>query len=123
MYLNLNLISPETLQVQIAEKLRGLILSGELPKGAALPSIRFMAKENRVSVITVQRAYEALEHEGVLFSRRAVGYFVADISSGDKISIAMENLRVPLEKLIVRARNEGLTAEQIRDVIEKLLIK
>ena len=55
MLLNLTDLSDEPLQSQISRQIRAKILSGELPAGRVLPSIRGMAKEQRVSVITVQR--------------------------------------------------------------------
>ena len=51
---------------QITRQMKGLILKGELREGEALPSMRLLAKELRISVITTKRAYEELEREGVL---------------------------------------------------------
>ena len=70
MLLNLSDTSTETLQGQLARQVRGLILGGDLPPGAELPSIRSLASEQKVSVVTVQRAYEALEREGLIQARR-----------------------------------------------------
>ena len=66
MLLNLTDLSDEPLQSQIARQIRAKILAGEVPAGQVLPSIRGLAKEQRVSVITVQRGYEALEREGLI---------------------------------------------------------
>ena len=51
---------------QIVRQLKGLILSGELAEGEALPSMRLLARDLRISVITTKRAYEELEREGFL---------------------------------------------------------
>ena len=51
---------------QITRQMKGLILRGELKEGEALPSMRLLAKELRISVITTKRAYEELEREGFL---------------------------------------------------------
>ena len=62
---------------QIAEQVKALIISGELGEGDALPSMRLLAKELRISVITTKRAYEELEREGFLYSVPGKGSFVA----------------------------------------------
>ena len=53
---------------QICEQIKSLIISGKLSEGDALPSMRLLAKELRISVITTKRAYEELEREGFLYS-------------------------------------------------------
>ena len=62
---------------QIAEQVKALIISGELGEGDALPSMRLLAKELRISAITTKRAYEELEREGFLYSVPGKGSFVA----------------------------------------------
>ena len=62
---------------QIVEQVKALIISGELKEGDALPSMRLLAKELRISVITTKRAYEELEREGFLYSQTGKGSFVA----------------------------------------------
>ncbi|MBT4610771.1 MAG: GntR family transcriptional regulator [Gemmatimonadetes bacterium] len=81
MLLNLSDQSSETLQQQIVRQLRSRILTGELAAGDALPSIRGLAKQLRVSVITVDRAYDRLSQEGLIGSRRGKGYFVTPVSA------------------------------------------
>ena len=54
---------------QITQQMKGLILRGELREGEALPSMRLLARELRISVITTKRAYEELEREGFLTTR------------------------------------------------------
>lgn len=62
---------------QIVTQIKGLIISGELNEGDALPSMRVLAKELRISVITTKRAYEELEREGFITSKTGKGSFVA----------------------------------------------
>lgn len=66
MLLSLSDHSNETLQDQLVCQVRAPVLAGDLSAGAELPSIRGLARELRVSVITVQRAYEALERAGLI---------------------------------------------------------
>ena len=62
---------------QITRQMKGLILRGELAEGEALPSMRLLAKELRISVITTKRAYEELEREGFITTVPGKGCFVA----------------------------------------------
>ena len=62
---------------QIYEQLRAPIVSGALPEGEMLPSIRGLAKELRISVITTKRAYEELERDGFIYTVAGKGCFVA----------------------------------------------
>ena len=90
MLLHLSDISPEPLHGQLSRQLREKILASDLTAGSDLPSIRMMASEQRVSVITVQRAYEDLEREGLIYSRRGKGFFVAELSDESKRKMAAE---------------------------------
>ena len=71
----------EPIYAQITRQIKAKILNGELQQGDALPSIRLLAKELRISVITTKRAYEELEREGLITSQTGRGSFVAPVSS------------------------------------------
>jgi len=86
-----------------------------------LPSIRKLASEQHISVITVQRAYETLEREGLIHSRRGKGFFVSDLSKDGRRGMARERLREILEPRIKAAFAEGLSKEEISKVIGNLL--
>lgn len=62
---------------QIKEQIKGSILNGELEEHGALPSIRALAQELRISVITTKRAYEDLEREGFIYTLPGKGSFIA----------------------------------------------
>lgn len=62
---------------QISSQIKSMILSGQLKEGDALPSMRFLAKELRISVITTKRAYEELERDGFILSVPGKGSYVA----------------------------------------------
>ena len=64
---------------QITAQIKALILSGELQAGDTLPSMRALAKDLRISVITTKRAYEELEREGFIISQTGRGSFVASV--------------------------------------------
>ncbi len=121
MLLNLTDISNEPLQGQIVRQIRAKILAGEMKPHAALPSIRKFASDQHISVITVLRAYEALERAGLIYSRRGKGFFVSDIAKDRRKGLARERLREILEPGITAALAEGLSKEDIYKVIGKIL--
>ena len=123
MILNLSELSDEPLHAQITRQIRAKILSKNLAGGDGLPSIRGMAKEQRVSVITVQRSYEDLEREGLVQSRRGKGFWVAPIPEGRKQKMAKERFADALEKLVANAAAEGMSGADMRRIFDKQLAK
>lgn len=121
MLLNLSDQSPETLQNQLEQQVRALILAGDLPEGSELPSIRSLAKEQRVSVITVQRAYEALEHTGLIHARRGKGFFVAALNANQRRELARGRLETRLKPVLEQALAEGLNDADITELVQDLL--
>ena len=121
MLLNLTDLSDEPLQSQISRQIRARILAGGLDAGADLPSIRALAREQHVSVITVQRAYERLEHEGLIHSRRGKGFFVSALSQETKRTMARQRLMENLRPRIDAALAEGLRTEDIHEIVEVIL--
>ena len=77
MNLFLNNQSSAPIYEQIYTQLKNQILSGELPEDTALPSIRALAKDLRISVITTKQAYEELERDGLIYTLAGKGSFVA----------------------------------------------
>ena len=123
MLLNLTDLSSEPLQQQIIRQVRAKILTGELPAGSDLPSIRALAREQHVSVITVQRAYEELVREELIHSRRGKGFFVAELPQNRKKDMARQRILENLEPLIREALAEGLVTEDISNIVEQIFNK
>jgi GntR family transcriptional regulator len=121
--LNLSELSDEPLYAQVSRQIRAKILSEDLSDGEPLPSIRRLAKEQRVSVITVQRAYDDLEREGLLRSRRGKGFWVAPIPEGRKHKMAKERFTEALKVNVAHATADGLSADAMRHILEELLEK
>ncbi|MFC2084521.1 GntR family transcriptional regulator [Bacteroidota bacterium] len=121
MLLNLSDLSDEPLQSQISRQIRAKILTGELEAGFMLPSIRALAREQHVSVITVQRGYDVLEQEGLIHSRRGKGFFVSEIQKDRKRKIAETRLYENLEPLIRSAKEEGMDSNEIISVVKTIL--
>lgn len=123
MLLHLTDLSDEPLQGQIVRQIRAKILAGELDAGADLPSIRKLAREHHISVITVQRAYETLENEGLIHSRRGKGFFVTGLSDETRKRIARGRFQEILEPKIKAALADGLDKEEIKKVICAIIEK
>ncbi len=121
MLLNLTDLSDEPLQSQIVRQIRAYILVGDLRAGDGLPSIRGLAREQKVSVITVQRAYETLMLEGVIHSRRGKGFFISMLPDQEKGRIAKDNLYKNIKRAVQTAVTEGLKAEAIHTIIDEIL--
>jgi GntR family transcriptional regulator len=121
MLLHLTDLSDEPLQGQIVRQVRAKILAGDLDAGTGLPSIRRLAREQHISVITVQRAYEALENEGFIHSRRGKGFFVTELSEVTRKKMARERFREFLEPRIRAAIAEGLHKEEIKKAIAEII--
>lgn len=123
MILNLTERSDEPLHAQVSRQIRAKILSRDLAGGEPLPSIRGLAREQRVSVITVQRAYDDLEREGLVQSHQGKGFWVAAIPEDRKQQMAEERFRSALEKVLALAAAEGLRAPDMRRIVDQLLEK
>ena len=107
---------PRPLYQQVKDQLRHRVAVGELKPGDEIPSIRQLAADIRVSVITIKRAYLELELEGVIQTRQGRGSFVADnVQLGD--SLKEEELATHLRAAVCAASLIGLTEEQL---IERL---
>lgn len=123
MILNLSELSDEPLHAQISRQIRAKILSEDLAGGEPLPSIRGLAREQRVSVITVQRAYDDLEREGLVRSRRGKGFWVSPIPGGRKHRMAEERFAEALAELVAHAAAEGLADGDMRRILDGVLRK
>ena len=121
MLLNLTDLSDEPLQSQITRQIRAKILNDELPAGSPLLSIRGLARDYHVSVVTVQRGYEGLEREGLIHSRRGKGFFVSDIKQEKKKRMALTSFMEKIKPLIQVAVDEGLSSGDILESIHQIL--
>ncbi len=103
---------------QIYTQLKQLTLSGELHEGDALPSMRVLAKELRISVITTKRAYEELERDGFLVTVAGKGCFVAGM---DRELVREEHLRRIEEHFGEAARlakSAGVSRAEVMEILE-----
>jgi GntR family transcriptional regulator len=112
---------PGTLYEQIVEGLRKEISEGRLPAGTALPSFRVLATDLLVSVITVKRAYDDLEREGLIFRRQGLGTFVAEAAVDRSRSAKRDRARQLLREAVREATEAGLAAKDITRLLQAIL--
>lgn len=120
MHIHISNSSGVPIYEQIKDGIKSAILSGELVEGEALPSMRVLAKELRISVITTKRAYEELEGEGFIVSLVGKGSFVAE---KNREFIREENLRrmeTLLQQAVELGRMSGLEPDEVKALVDLL---
>ena len=105
---------------QITSQIKGLILSGELHAGDALPSMRALAKDLRISVITTKRAYEELEREGFLVSIPGKGSFVAQANLELVREENLKQIESRMQECIALAAQSGLSLNDLCEILTVL---
>lgn len=105
---------------QIVNQLKNAIVTGELTAGEALPSIRSLAAELQVSVITTKRAYEELEKEGLLRSKAGKGFYVCEYNTDYLKEKQLMIIEKRIQELIEDCKSAGLTAEEVVEMVQTL---
>jgi GntR family transcriptional regulator len=110
----------EPIYQQIVSQIKAGIIAGELKEGEALPSMRLLAKELRISVITTKRAYEELEREGFIVSYTGKGSFVSAPNQEFLKEQKLKETEEYLEKAVAAARAGGLLADELIKMLRLL---
>ncbi len=105
---------------QIESQIKNQIINFTLKPGEALPSIRTLAKELKVSIITTKRSYEELEKEGFIKTVVGKGTFVAESNNERLKEVAMFEIENKLEEAIVSAKAIGLTLDEALGIFKSL---
>ena len=105
---------------QITRQIKAHILRGELKEGEALPSMRLLAKDLRISVITTKRAYEELERDGFITTVPGKGCFVAPQEPGLAREDAMRRMEERLAEAVTIGKTAGLSLEEMAEALEIL---
>ncbi len=106
---------------QIYTQIKGAILRGECKEGDPLPSIRALAKELRISVITTKRAFDDLERDGFIYSVQGKGSFVAVKNRELLREEYLRQAEGKLSEAISLARSGGVTDEELSEMFSYLL--
>ena len=109
--------SGSPLYEQIEEQIKSQIMAGELAEGDALPSMRVLAKDLKISIITTKRAYEELERDGFIVSVTGKGSFVRGINS----EIVKENMMFAIQEQFESAVDKALLGKVTLDELQEML--
>ena len=111
--------SEDPIYRQIYDQISSQIIRGELPSEFCLPPIRTVAKELRISVITIKRAWEELEHDGFIYTMAGKGCFVAPLPEeklADKHNaLASEKMLKDIEYY----KSLGLSLDEVQELLKK----
>lgn len=121
MKLIINHSSMQPIYEQIMEQIKSKVMHGELKEDTALPSVRVLAKELKVSALTVKKAYDALEEEGFVNTVHGKGSFVAFANQEMLLEEKKKEVEADLEKAIRKGRSCGMTNPEIRTLFEIIL--
>lgn len=106
---------------QIKEQIKAQILSGELTEGEKLPSLRRLAADLKISVLTTTRAYNELEAEGYITSQQGRGFFVMSSSSQLLREQLLKNVEAQLQGAIDVAEKAGMSREELLALLKLLM--
>ena len=113
--------APGPLYEQIIASVKREVAAGRLRPGEPLPSVRALAADLLVSLITVKRAYEELERDGVVYSRQGLGTFVAEAGADEVRRARRDAVRLLLRQAVAEGRGSGLSGKESIDWLKKEL--
>ncbi|ARA85888.1 MULTISPECIES: GntR family transcriptional regulator [Bacillus] len=110
--------SDEPIYLQIVNQLKDQIVKGELSESEALPSIRNLAKELKISVITTKRAYDELEREGFIVTVAGKGSYVAAINKDVLRETKVKLIEEHIAEAVTEAKQIGFTYEELQKMLK-----
>lgn len=121
MHIILNNTSMIPIYEQMVDQIKNLIVTGELKEDEALPSVRKLATTLKISALTVKKAYDRLEEEGLVHTVHGKGTYVAPMNQALALEARSKAVEEELEKVVDKARSIGLSANEIREMLEIIL--
>lgn len=106
---------------QIVEQIKGLILNGNLQENDILPSVRSLSKELKISALTVKKAYDYLEQEGLTVTIHGKGTFVAAANKELMREEQRKEIEADFELAIQKGRHFGMNDQEFREILELIL--
>lgn len=120
MNINISNANGEPIYLQIADQIKAMILEGKLKEGEALPSMRNLALELRISFMTTKRAYEELERDGFIESYTGRGSFVKAQNLKLLREEQIKQIEALLSEALDKAQKCGISAEELHELLELL---
>ena len=121
MNLIINHTSMEPIYEQIVVQIKAEVIEGRMTAGDALPSVRTLSRELKISALTVKKAYDNLEEEGLIVTVHGKGSFIAAANQELLMEERRKELEKELEAAVQKARTGGLTAKEIRESFEIIM--
>lgn len=121
MNLIINHTSMEPIYEQIVAQIKAEVIEGRMTAGDALPSVRAFSRELKISALTVKKAYDNLEEEGLVVTVHGKGSFIAAANQELLMEERRKELEKELEAAVQKARTGGLTAKEIRESFEIIM--
>ncbi len=106
---------------QIVDQIKAMVLDGSLQPDTALPSVRSLSADLRISALTVKKAYDALEQEGFVVTVHGKGSYIANINSELAMEERRKEVEVKLEAAIREGRSNGMKDADIRELFEIIM--
>ena len=120
MYIIITNNSDYPIYAQIKDQIKTMILNGELKEGDALPSMRLLSKELRISIITTKRAYEELEREGYIESYTGKGSFVKGINRERVKETVLYEIEALFDEILEKAELAGISMAELEQIMHTL---
>lgn len=120
--MNINIQSKSSVPIyeQIKNQIKDSILVGEMKEGEPIPSIRTLARDLKISVITTKRAYEELEKEGLIYSVAGKGFYVDNPDTGYLAEKKVQGLEEQLDAVLRLCKDAQLSKEEVKDMVDIL---
>ena len=117
----INHTSMEPIYEQIVRQIKAMIIDGSLKEKEILPSVRTLSRELKISALTVKKAYDYLDEEGLIITVHGKGSFVAEANRNLMMEERQKEVEADLENAIRKGRSAGLSLEEIREMFECII--
>lgn len=121
MKIMINNTSMQPIYEQLVEQIKHQIVTKELTEGTPLPSVRVLAKELKISALTVKKAYDFLEAEGLIATVHGKGSFILGVNPDLMEEECRKEVEACMEQAVQKGRSGGMSDAQLREVLELLL--
>ncbi len=117
----INNSSMQPIYEQVVDQIKAAIIQEKLQSEQALPSVRSLAKDLRISALTVKKAYDTLEEEGFIITVHGKGSFVAGINRNLQKEERKKEIEMDLELTVHKAKNYGMQNEELLELFQLIL--
>ena len=123
MYLSIEHNSGVPISAQVVDQIKYLVVSGALPAGERIPSVRSLAQELKLNPTTVARIYRQLEAAGIIFTQPGSGTFIAKGQTGLTLSEKRRQVSSRVRELVVESGRIGLDYQELLKLVDREISK